>query len=166
MSTAPSVVTSEKCSKIHLDSVGRVKVGHLHPPPDPTSGVGLVTILVTGIACGCGLYPVLSWCTPGRDIPVLARISGVLEWPLSFRKQNLLCGCALYPADVLPGRISIYIGVRVYVRPLPDVRRCSAVSPLTSTSQREGTLWSYCHKYHKVEVEQQLQGYDRSNSRV
>ena len=48
MSTAPSVATSWKCSKIHLDSVGHVNVGHLHPPPDPTSGVGHVTILVTG----------------------------------------------------------------------------------------------------------------------
>ena len=57
MSAAPSVATSWKCSKIHLDSVGHVNVGHLHPPPDPTSGVGHVTILVTGA------YAVAVLCT-------------------------------------------------------------------------------------------------------
>ena len=88
-STTPSVATSWSIAESTwtvLVGFSHVKVGHPHPTPGPTSCVGLVTILVSCIARGCALYPVLSWCTPGRDR--LARVSWVLERP--FRRQNLL----------------------------------------------------------------------------
>ena len=57
------------------------------------------------------------------------------------------------------------LGMRVYVRPLPDVLRRIAASPLTSHVTKGGHIVVVL-SYHKVEVEQQLQGHDRSNSRV
>ena len=39
--------------------------------------------------------------------------------------------------------------IRTYVRPLPEVRGCGAVSPLTSTSQWEGALCGRV-SYHEV----------------
>ena len=55
--------------------------------------------------------------------------------------------------------------MRVYVRPLPDVLRRIAASPLTSHVTKRGHIVVVL-SYHKAEVEQQLQGHDRSNSRV
>ena len=51
--------------------------------------------------------------------------------------------------------------VRTYVRPLPDVWRCGAASPLTSQVTKRGHIVVVL-SYHKVEAEQ-LQGHDHSN---
>ena len=55
--------------------------------------------------------------------------------------------------------------VRTYVRPLLDVRRHGAASPLTSHVTKRGHFVVVL-SYHKVEAEQQLHGHDCSNSWV